>query len=854
MVDSKFFGVPFGSSGDRTTIPEASQPSGAVSYAQGFGPDYERDPDTDPLAKRVPRDETNEYVYQLSNSIKFLQLYGLPEWYAVDGLGNPVTYPLAARVRYDAGGGMQAWVSIVATNTATPGSDATKWALDEVFSLPVLEATQAEANTGLIGTKIMTPRRTASAVQRGAWNFGVCTGTGDAMAVTLSPAPAAYTDGMTISVVPPGLNTISAPTINVNGLGVVPIGTAGGGPLNANDLSGLATLEYRSGVFCMVGLFIGTELRRGGVELATTAELAAGTDLTRVPSVARIAAQAQNGSWSFAVSGGSPNAITASLIPAPAALTAGMEIYLFVGSPNTGSATLNLNGLGAKNIVYADGNSVVANDVFASCFLIYDGTNWVVSNTRAASTTVRGVSRFATQAEMDAGTSGGLAGAPSTIARAIQSGEWLYCGPAGGTANALTATSVPNTGVISDGQVILLYIPTLNTGPATLNLNGTGAIPIVDGTGNALQANDLHGISTLIRVGSNWQLSSVTAASETLRGTPRFATTTELTAGTNLTIASSPGRIAPQVQSNSWGVANAGGTANTITATFTPAISALVAGMRLVVKISSINTGPATLNVNGLGAKDIVHKDGTTLQPNELVPGQMASVTYDGTNFQLDVSYGRFLSVQTFTASGTYTPTPGTAFARVRMVGGGGAGAGANIPASGQVTLGAPGGAGTYAEGKFSIAQIGASQVVTIGAGGASTLAGGGNTGGTTSLGSLITAPGGIGGLVLVNQVPPTINGNGAFSAVPSGANIVGFQGGGGTAAFAVTTAIGIGGVGAGGPFGSGGPGTGVNSNGFSASGFGAGGGGVCVNIGVGGGTRGGEGSPGYMIIEEYSL
>lgn len=125
MPDSKFFSIPFATSGDRAAIPDAAQSSGGVSFTQGFGPDYERNPATDPLAKRVPRDETNEYLFQLTNSVKFLQLYGLPEWYATDTAGTVVTYPLNARVRYQDNG----WISVSPNNTATPGTDSTKWVL-----------------------------------------------------------------------------------------------------------------------------------------------------------------------------------------------------------------------------------------------------------------------------------------------------------------------------------------------------------------------------------------------------------------------------------------------------------------------------------------------------------------------------------------------------------------------------------------------------------------------------------------------------------------------------------------------------------------------------------------------------
>lgn len=120
MADSKLFMIPFGASGDRAAIPDTVAPSGAVSWPQGFGPDYERDPATDPMAKRIPRDETNEYLYQITNAIKFLQLYGVPEWFADDGLGSPVSYPLGARVRH-AG---ETWISVISGNSSTPGVSA----------------------------------------------------------------------------------------------------------------------------------------------------------------------------------------------------------------------------------------------------------------------------------------------------------------------------------------------------------------------------------------------------------------------------------------------------------------------------------------------------------------------------------------------------------------------------------------------------------------------------------------------------------------------------------------------------------------------------------------------------------
>lgn len=237
MADSKYFSIPFGTSGDKATIPEAVQPGGSISYAQGFGPDYERDPETDPLAKRVPRDETNEFYYQVSNALKFLQLYGAPEWYALDDSGNAVSYPVSAQVRHDAGAGMQVWRSLVATNVTEPGTDATKWALDEAFSFTSLEASIAEAVAGTVGGKVLTPRRLASALQSHQFMAGAAGGTANALSLTLAPVPAnlASLANKILYIVPSADNTAAA-TININGFGAVPVVRADGSPLQARDI------------------------------------------------------------------------------------------------------------------------------------------------------------------------------------------------------------------------------------------------------------------------------------------------------------------------------------------------------------------------------------------------------------------------------------------------------------------------------------------------------------------------------------------------------------------------------------------------------------------------------------------
>ncbi len=76
------------------------------------------------------------------------------------------------------------------------------------------------------------------------------------------------------------------------------------------------------------------------------------------------------------------------------------------------------------------------------------------------------------------------------------------------------------------------------------------------------------------------------------------------------------------------------------------------------------------------------------------------------------------------------------------------------MPSAGNVSLGAPGAAGSpYGKWRLFAASIGASQAVTIGAAAVDWIWVAGGNGGTTSLGALVSAPGRINGSILNNQV-----------------------------------------------------------------------------------------------------
>jgi hypothetical protein len=98
-------------------------------------------------------------------------------------------------------------------------------------------------------------------------------------------------------------------------------------------------------------------------------------------------------------------------------------------------------------------------------------------------------------------------------------------------------------------------------------------------------------------------------------------------------------------------VATVGGTATAITLTNTPAVLSYAAPLTLRFKATATNTGAATVNVDGLGVKNIYKMFAgslTALVGYEIVSGAVCEITYDGTQFVLGYpqngSVGEYLS------------------------------------------------------------------------------------------------------------------------------------------------------------------------------------------------------------------
>lgn len=119
--------------------------------------------------------------------------------------------------------------------------------------------------------------------------------------------------------------------------------------------------------------------------------------------------------------------------------------------------------------------------------------------------------------------------------------------------------------------------------------------------------------------------------------TPSKTTRNQVLTAINALIAGATGAGAIQAQAGNY--AAAGGTANAITATFTPAVAAHVTGMPLRVKIATTNTTPAVTLNPGPGIKSVKTPNGQDPKPGDLRAGAIVELEYDGTNYQITGTY-----------------------------------------------------------------------------------------------------------------------------------------------------------------------------------------------------------------------
>lgn len=251
-----------------------------------------------------------------------------------------------------------------------------------------------------------------------------------------------------------------------------------------------------------------------------------------------------------------------------------------------------------------------AHPTFSSNFQLIDkkyADDLAIAGAPDASDTVKGIVELATQAEIDARTTAGatgalLVGTPDTN-RTVLTHDYA-ASSTGNDSYAITLT--PAVTAYTTGDVYRFKADVANTGACTLNVNAVGA--------KSLKMNsNLDPVDGYIKAGALVEC---------------------MYDGTNLQIMSVSGKPSVSQTGEEIYAADAGAN-DTYAITLTPAPTAYVTGMTLRFKANTGNTGTATLNVNGLGAKTIVKGVSTTLDTGDIAASQISTVIYDGTNFVL---------------------------------------------------------------------------------------------------------------------------------------------------------------------------------------------------------------------------
>jgi hypothetical protein len=567
----------------------------------------------------------------------------------------------------------------------------------------------------------------------------------------------------------------------------------------------------------------------------------------------------------------------------PSGLTARLKVG--GGLTNTASMTLNMDGIGATLVKTANGDNLRGGEFVADCYvdLLYNGTNWIFlysqqfidDQLHGGGGIIIGKQVFSTPgtftytptpgtecAIIDClGGGGGGTGTPNPSVGGIGGGG----GGAGGYSRAFK-----NATEIGGSQTVI--VGAKGTGGAIGGGGGTnggdtsvGSLCVAKG-GSAAAAN--AGLNSDGGAGGIAGTGDVTGTGES--GEPGLAHIQVLSgiSGRGGDTAYGSGGAGITTSTGAHGNAatgfGAGGGGGAAYGGFSATTGGDGSGGLVVIMELAGRGAPGSDGVDGAqgpigppgpsgpGTGDVL-RSGT---PSN---GQLAQWTdashIEGVNFNAAIApYAiKNVVIQTFTASGTYTPTFGLKYCIIECIGGGGGGGvGYGSAAGAMYMIGGGGGSGGYSRHRATATDIGLSQAVTIGAAGAGGTPGTGSNGaagGDTSVGALCVARGGAGGQFTSDT--PVQNGLGGAGGVAGVGDVVaaGAPGDGGFFN-AVNNLIGCrSGLGGSSVMGGGAAATNAG-HGFNAGNYGSGGSGGASADGVP--YNGGNGSPGFIVITDF--
>jgi hypothetical protein len=178
-----------------------------------------------------------------------------------------------------------------------------------------------------------------------------------------------------------------------------------------------------------------------------------------------------------------------------------------------------------------------------------------------------------------------------------------------GSVNTLSVAFDPPLTQYTVGLIIRVRVKNTNTGPVNIDA-GAGRVYARRMNNAALEAGDIvaNGIAALVFDGTGFQMLNFLGTGAGGPGT------------TNNYFVNLPYCVDTSV------------TPNVITAPFSPAITALTAGMAMLVKVKNNNNGPTVINVNALSPKPVKANTGGDLLPCDVIVDGIFLFIFDGTN------------------------------------------------------------------------------------------------------------------------------------------------------------------------------------------------------------------------------
>lgn len=285
--------IPFAQSGNQATPPQ-TDPSNFVNFTGGYTPDYEiLLTSGNPRAKGVERPIQNYLFYQAQLHAQNWQQMSYAPWFNTMPGGYAQN---AVVIRYNG----TIWVpyrSLVSANVTDPLSAPASWAYMPAPSEVIANIPMPQGGVGGSSAALITVATDFNTLGTGTYEIQ-----SDAIASGSAHSPGAL-----------------------------------GGSAVAGMLESMAWLNGAT------TYTVQRYLDRNGFTFTRFAVNAAWSSWTNSALVSQI----QNGSLTYAVAGGTANALTVTLSPSPGAYTDGMIIALKASATNTAPFTINVNGIGA---------------------------------------------------------------------------------------------------------------------------------------------------------------------------------------------------------------------------------------------------------------------------------------------------------------------------------------------------------------------------------------------------------------------------------------------------------------------------------------------------------------------------